>query len=147
MTSQQLTGSLTEITERLAEIILQENQALKQRRPRELAETQAEKERLANEYEGKMRDFQSDPKLITRLQAGDVDRLKAATGRFQDALEDHRRLIQTTKSVTERMLREITREVARRQNPVTTYDQQAATRTSVMGKSRKTVTLAYNQTV
>ena len=147
MKTQKIANAITQITDRLADVIAQENIALKDRRPRYLLETLAEKEQLTSAYESKMQELHNEPKLLSGLQETEMERLKNATTRFQDALEDHRRLVQTTKSVTERMLREITREVSKRQNPVSTYDQQAGMQNQVMGKSRKSVTLAYNETV
>lgn len=147
MKEQIIVSALTQITERLADVIASENHALKDRRPSVLAETLAEKEQLTSAYEGKMQELNNEPRFLERLQVDEVDRLKTATSRFQDALEDHRRLVQATKSVTERMLREITREVSKRQNPVSTYDQQAGMQNRVMGKAQQSVTLAYNQTI
>ena len=57
-----------------------------------------------------MAELRRQPEAVQRLGKEEVDRLKAATVRFQDALEDHRRLVQTAKSVTERMIKTVTEE-------------------------------------
>ena len=74
---------------------------------------------------GEMAELQANPSLLEHAEPEEISRLKAATKRFQQVLEEHRRLVQTTKSVTDRMLKAITDEVSAKQRPVEGYDQTA----------------------
>ena len=65
------------------------------------------------------------------LQANDaatLDRLKDATSYFQVQLEEHRRVVQAAKSVTERMLNAISESVNRGRRTVQAYDRAAVMR-------------------
>jgi hypothetical protein len=107
MRTRKAIDSLTDITSRLDEVMAKENQILLHRRPHELADYASEKEELANAYEREMAELQANPTLLSRAEPEEIGRLKSATQRFQQVLEEHRRLVQTTKSVTDRMLKAI----------------------------------------
>ena len=147
MTMPRTIDSLTHITDRLSDILEQENQILVSRRPRELNVTLPEKERLAGMYEQVMTDLDVRPETLSRLDQAEVSRLRLATGRFQDALADHRRLVQTAKSVTERMVKAITSEIAKKDQPNVGYDRTGALRSSLNPSTAKPVTVTLNQTV
>ena len=147
MTMPKTIESLTHITDRLSDILEQENQILVSRRPRELNVTLPEKERLVGMYERVMTDLDVRPETLNRLDQSDVSRLRQATGRFQDALEDHRRLVQTAKSVTERMVKAITSEIAKKDQPNIGYDRTGALRSGLNSAQAKPVTVTLNQTV
>ncbi len=141
------TRNLTQITERLSDILEQENGILIARKPRDLNLTQPEKERLTGMYESAMADLKDRPELLSRLDPDDMSRLRQATGRFQDALAEHRRLVQTAKSVTERMVRAITTEIAKRDRPRIGYDRSGAYPAATAASASRPVTLTLNQTV
>jgi len=138
--------TLTDITTRLDDVMAKENQILINRRPHELAGYAAEKEALAMAYEHEMAELQANPHLLSRAEPDEIGRLRAATKRFQQVLEEHRRLVQTTKSVTDRMLKAITEEVSAKQRPVEGYDRTASMRTP-FNRNQKPVSLALNQVV
>ena len=146
MRTRKAIDSLTDITSRLDESMAKENQILLHRRPHELADYAAEKEALANAYEREMAELQANPTLLSRAEPDEIGRLKSATQRFQQVLEEHRRLVQTTKSVTDRMLKAITEEVSAKQRPVEGYDQNANFRTP-FNRNARPVSLALNQVV
>ena len=146
MRTRKAIDALTDITSRLDEVMGKENQILIHRRPHELADYAAEKDELANAYEREMAALQANPTLLSRAEPEEISRLKAATVRFQQVLEEHRRLVQTTKSVTDRMLKAITEEVSAKQRPVEGYDQTANVRTP-FNRNARPVSLALNQIV
>src|SRR5210317_1449430 len=126
--------TITEITDRLANLLTSENEILTHRKPRELADTLPEKERLTADYERQMAEIRRQPQMLEGLERTDMQRLRKATHRFQDALEDHRRLVQATKSVTERMIKSVADEVAKRNQPSKGYNEHALVDASFVGK-------------
>lgn len=146
MRTANLVISLARTTERLGEIIAGENGHLNSRRARDLMTSQEEKERLTAAYERHMGELQRNPMVLKRADPEEVSRLRKATNAFQEALEEHRRLVQTAKSITDRMIKSITDEIASRDRPVTGYDNTAQMRASV-AKERGPVSLALNQVV
>ena len=129
MTARSSIERLVGITTRLGELIGQENNILVHHRPHELTTSQLEKERLVGDYELEMNQLRSDPQSLTGASSETVQRLKDATRRFQDVMEEHRRLVQSAKSVSDRMIRTITEEVSHRQRPITGYTAKAEMRT------------------
>jgi len=140
-------SAITEITDRLASLLASENEVLTHRRPRDLAATLPEKETLTASYEQGMLELRNNPELLERLAEEDMLRLRKATNRFQDALDDHRRLVQATKSVTERMIRSITDEVAKRNEPTKGYNDQAVVDSAFPNPKKKAVSLAFDQII
>ncbi len=147
MTPKSTVTSITEITDRLANLLASENEILTERKPRELAVTLPEKELLTADYELKMIEIKKDPEFLERLAQEDMQRLRTATNRFQDALEDHRRLVQATKSVTERMIKSITDEVASQNQPNKGYNQEAIVDAAFANQKSKPVSLAFDQVI
>lgn len=146
MRTRKAIDALTDITTRLDDVMAKENQILIDRKPHELAGYTAEKEELATAYQREMAELHANPTLLSRAEPEEINRLKAATKRFQQVLEEHRRLVQTTKSVTDRMLKAITDEVSAKQRPVEGYDRTASLRTH-FNRSERPVSLALNQIV
>ena len=105
--------SLVQTTERLGDLVDVENVVLKDRQPHKLANNYDEKDRLVTVYEREMSELRANPTFLERSNTEEVGRLRAATRRFQEVLEEHRRLVQTAKSVTDRMIRTITEEIVR----------------------------------
>jgi hypothetical protein len=137
---------LVNITSRLGDLIGQENGILTHHRAHELTASQQEKERLIGEYEFEMNQVNGNPGAVAAASAETLERLKDATRRFRDVMEEHRRLVQSAKSVSDRMIKTITEEVSQRQRPVTGYTAQAQMRTP-FARNQKPVSLALNQVV
>ncbi|HZD26739.1 MAG TPA: hypothetical protein VE631_10795 [Alphaproteobacteria bacterium] len=146
MRTTDLIDSLVSTTERLGDLVARENVLLHQRRPHELAQHHAEKDVLTSTYEREMAELRRDPGLLKRANPDAVGRLRKATRGFQEALEEHRRLVQTAKSVTDRIIRNITEEVAKRDRPVAGYDAKASLRNH-FGRQQRPVSLALNQVI
>lgn len=146
MTTRNPIEKLVGITTRLGELIGQENGILTHHRPHELMASQHEKERLVGDYEFEMQELQRNPQTVKSTSAETLARLKEATSRFQDVMEEHRRLVQSAKSVSDRMIRTITEEVSKRQSPVTGYTAKAEM-PSALARSKGPVSLALNEVV
>ena len=146
MSMAEVVDGLTAVTERLGELVEEENLVLKARRPHELARFQAEKERLAGNYERQLRTFEGCRKDIADVPAGSLAALKAATKHFQQALDEHRRLVQATKTVTERMLKAISREAEASRRPPDAYNRAGVLRPA-FGNRVAAAPLALNQVV
>jgi len=139
-------SSLVRTTERLGSIVAGENAALNSRKPQTLINTQEEKDRLTADYERDMSALQRNPAALKRASPDEVNRLRAAVKKFQEVLEEHRRLVQTAKSITDRMIKSITEEVANRDRPFSGYDAQATMR-SHFDRKHEPVSLALDQVV
>jgi len=146
MRAANIVNTLAHTTERLGDLLTQENLVLKDHKAHELSESRDEKDRLTSTYETEMSNLRRDPGLLKRSDPEVVDRLRKATNRFQEVLDEHRRLVQTAKSVTDRMVKSITDEVSKRERPVSAYDASATMRTNV-GRQAKPVSLALNQVI
>ena len=146
MRTTELIKSLVQTTERLGDLVAGENGVLRERQPHKLATNFDEKDRLVTVYEQEMAELRSNPTFLERSSTEEVGRLRTATRRFQDVLEEHRRLVQTAKSVTDRMIRTITEEISSRNNPVTGYDASASMRNHFAGPERA-VSLALNKII
>ena len=102
---------LLRVTLRLVELVERENECLDERRPQELTESRAEKERLAELYQTELEILRKNPRILEAADAEDMARLKAAVGRFNATLDEHRRRLLAAKTVSERVLKTVSDEV------------------------------------
>jgi hypothetical protein len=116
------------ITESLTDVIQRENVLLKERRPSETTKLQAEKAKLTASYGQEMQTLRRQAQAVKKARPQAVERLRAVTGRFQETLAVHVRLVTTLKTVTENVIKSISEEVDRRNNPVQTYGHNASMR-------------------
>ena len=144
--SLELLERLIDVTTRLGDVVEAENAALKSRKPGELARRQEEKEKLTGSYERCMVQLKRDRDALKGAEPEKLERLRGATRRFQELLEEHRRVVQSAKAVSERMLRAIVAEASQRRNPFEGYDAGATVRPA-FAAGRPTVSLAINQVI
>ena len=140
---------LIELVERLGEIVAGETEVLATRRPRSLAATRSEKERLAAAYEYELRHIKANPGWIGAADPADVGHLKAAIATFDGIMRRHARCLVTVKSVSEGMIQAIADEVQRKRQPATGYNRNAKlgpAGTGGYGVAR-TAPLTMNQTI
>jgi seryl-tRNA synthetase len=109
------------ITESLTDVISQENTLLKERRARDTASLQAEKAKLTASYAQEMQTLKRQAQAVRQARPQSIERLRKVTDRFQETLALHVRLVSTLKNVTEKVLKAVSDEVDRRNNPVQTY--------------------------
>jgi hypothetical protein len=146
MNGTELLDRLIDVTTLLADVVEAENAALRERKAAELARRQDEKEKLTGDYERCMAQLRRNGDALKGAEPAALDRLRGATRRFQEILEEHRRAVQSAKAVSERMLRAIVAEASQRRNPFEGYDAGAAVRPA-FAASRPTVSLAVNRVV
>ena len=144
--SLELLERLIDVTTRLGDVVEAENAALKSRKPGELARRQEEKEKLTGSYERCMVQLKRDRDALKGAEPEKLERLRGATRRFQELLEEHRRVVQSAQAVSERMLRAIVAEASQRRNPFEGYDAGATIRPA-FAAGRPTVSLAVNQVI
>ena len=140
---------LTELVESLGEIVAGETELLATRRPRSLADTRSNKERLTAAYEYELRHLKSDPGWLGTADPVAIGGLKRAVEIFDGIMRQHARRLVTVKSITEGMIQAIAEEVQRKRQPVTGYNRNALpglTGTGGYGAARS-ATLTINQTV
>jgi hypothetical protein len=116
------------ITERLIDLIAAENTLLNERRPSELTKQLEEKQRLAAMYAREMAALNKDPSRVQGATPAEVAKLKEATTRFRSLIEENGRKVNAMRIVTERLVKSIGDEVAKRNRPVNGYDKHAIMR-------------------
>lgn len=144
--SLELLDRLVDVTTRLGDVVEAENAALKARKTAELARHHEEKEALTGSYERCMIQLKRNRDALKGAEPAKLERLRGATKRFQELLEEHRRVVQSAKAVSERMLRAVVAEASQRRNPFEGYDAGAAIRPA-FAAGRPTVSLAVNQVI
>ncbi len=132
------------VTESLTDVIQQENTLLKERRPRDTIKLQAEKAKLTATYGQELQTLKRQSQSVRQSHPQSLDRLRSVTDRFQETLAIHVRLVTTLKNVTENVIKQISDEVNRRNNPVQTYGHNASMRQPV---SAVPTSLSLNRTI
>jgi hypothetical protein len=138
-------SSLIEITKRLGQVIQQETTLLKRRRPADLVALQAEKTQLGAAYEEELKIVGKNSDFLAKEAPNEMMELQGVVSRFRKTLDEHGRVLAAAKVVTERMVRNISEEVARKDRPDEGYSRYAQRpRTS---RTSRPVSLAINQVV
>ena len=127
---------------RLGELVAEENGLLKSRRPAALGALDEEKRRLTDAYEIEVQALKGDPGALAALAPEVLAGLRAATGYFQDQLEEHRRLVQAARAITEKILNRVAEHAGRRDKPVMNYGRDA-----VMAPAFKSAVMAMPLTL
>ncbi len=109
------------LTERLAELVLDETARIEARAPTAPAELVAEKERLANAYRLELARIRDDRSLIEPAPRALLDQLKTNTARLQRALADHDVALGAVKVVAEGLVHAMAEEIGRRRTQARTY--------------------------
>lgn len=136
------------ITERLIDLIAAENVLLNERRPSELTKQLDEKQRLAAMYAREMAAVQKEPSRVQGAAPADVAKLKAVTARFRTLIEENGRKVNAMRVVTERLIKTVSDEVAKRSRPVNGYDKHAAMRPATQNwRVARPTSLALDQRV
>lgn len=117
--------SLISLSRRLAEVIAAENRHIEDRQPQEAQKLHQEKGRLAAAYAREMDMVRKNGGVTAFGTADQLRELKRQTGNFQRLLDEHRRLVERSRFVTEGILKAIGDEVARRNRPANGYGKNA----------------------
>jgi hypothetical protein len=145
MSASERVSSLIEITKRLGQVIQQETTLLKQRRPADLVALQAEKTQLGAAYEEELKIVGKNSDFLTKEAPNEMKELKGVVSRFRKTLDEHGRILAAAKVVTERMVRNISEEVARKDRPDEGYSRYAQRPRA--SRASRPVSLAINQVV
>lgn len=121
MQHETLVRRVIEVTRDLTRLVQQQNEILETRRPGELSTLEGERDRLIRDYESMTGMLKADPAGLAAMQGGLREELSDVTRLFHDTLNAHRRLVQSAKIVTERMVDAVVKEVSKRTAPVASY--------------------------
>lgn len=137
--------SLIDITKRLAIVVQRETTLLKDRKPREIAALQPEKVKLGTAYEEELTIIGRNRDSLVKQAPNEMRELQAVIGAFRSVLDEHGRVLAAAKVVTERMIRNVSQEVARQDRPDGGYSRYASK--PKPGRGARPVSLAVNQVV
>lgn len=93
------------ITERLADLMVRENEILRSMRPSGICDLQKDKADLAQSYERRMRLVREDPSILAEASLALRQKLLDTTTRFEAALGENERTLRAVKSVSERLMK------------------------------------------
>ena len=113
------------LTESLSDIIDQEVDLLSKRRPSALGEYQEEKTKLAKAYASEMTNFRKDHSLTNDVPEGLLQDLKSSTAKLRTKLDKQTTVLTGLKTVSEKMVQAIAKEVAKTRAPETAYGKNA----------------------
>lgn len=134
---------LTILTERLMGLVESEIEYLKSRRPSELQDHMAERDKLAAIYAREMSLIRDDKSLIDGAGPSLLGNLKAITGRFRDALARHDTVLGAMRSVSEGLLKSVAEQAQSRAPTLKGYGKDAGLKSA----PARPASLALNQTV
>jgi hypothetical protein len=136
------------ITDRLVDLITAENEMLKTRRPSELNKQIDEKQRLAAMYAREMAALQKEPARVAAAAPADAQHLRETTARFRALVEENGRRVNAMRIVSERMIKAVGDEIAKRNRAVSAYDKKAAVKpASASWQVARPASLALDQRV
>ena len=145
MSASERVSSLIEITKRLGNVIQQETTLLKRRRPADLVALQAEKTQLGAAYEEELKIVGKNSDFLAKEAPNEMKELRSVVSRFRKTLDEHGRVLAAAKVVTERMVRNVSEEVARKDRPDEGYSRYA--QRPRLSRASRPVSLAINQVV
>jgi hypothetical protein len=117
---------LLSVTANLTDLVGEETALLEAREPLRIAELQARKTQLANDYAMDVQAVILNHGLIDRVPAERVARLKTAMTKLDEALRRNARILGAAKSVSEGILRTVAEAVNERKAPPAGYGRNAA---------------------
>jgi hypothetical protein len=111
------------LTERLSGIMDRESDLLKTRRPHEIIDFQDERAQLSTIYSQEMELIKRNKSMVGGVAPDLMDQLKDITATFQTSLEDHGRILNSIKTVTENMVHAVAQDVDEKNNKQVAYGQ------------------------
>jgi len=137
-------SAVISLTDQLSELVEQETALLRERKTGEIGALLEQKSALAAQYAREMNTLRRNRSVIEVAAPHLISRLKSATRRFQNLLEEHRRWLNAALHLTEGVVKSISEEVARKNQPVAAYGDNA--RVNRVGAPAPT-SIALNQTI
>lgn len=145
--AERLTGpgaKLVKLTKSLCDLIARETALLKARRTRDAQELHGTKSRLMAEYKNTMSQLQVNEHLLGEKDSGERKYIKFITDKLREILRDHARVVLRLKSVAEGLIKSVGDEVAKQNQPVTAYGNNAAYQVS---RAARPMSLSLNQVI
>jgi hypothetical protein len=118
---QTLVSDLLDVTTRLSDLMMRENEILRSLRPQDIKGLQAEKTELASGYEHFMQELRNHPGLLGSAPTATRDALRDATVHFQKVMTDNERALRAARSVSERLMKAIVAAVSEKQISAAAY--------------------------
>ena len=140
--NQNLLTPLIYTIKELTKIISEEIALLKTRRPKEVEKLLPLKNKLIAAYQQEMSDLKARGGLQVSGSGSAIRTLKQESRVFQSVLTQHKRLIKALKHISENMIKTISDEVVRSQNPTTRYDAHGSRQIK-----RAPISISLNQTI
>lgn len=137
--------TLIEITKNLTAILNDEMDCLNEHRPAEISKFQKQKNILTASYHKELNDIKLNGGLASAGNGDIVRTLKRESREFQKTLEKHHRFIKARKTLSERMIQDISEEVVKQKGPANKYGSDA--RLSQKSPATGTTSLAINKTI
>tara|TARA_R110000868_G_scaffold219607_1_gene470712 strand:+ start:15266 stop:15715 length:450 start_codon:yes stop_codon:yes gene_type:complete len=139
---QERADALLRLTRRLTDLIENETQLFRLRRPQDALALQDEKSQLANIYRAEVARAGNDPERFAGASAQAKSLLRTATERFHTSLADNARAVTALKVITEGVVRAIADEAVRQRSTANGYGPGATHRVQRSG----TMPITLNQT-
>ncbi len=140
-------NDLIVLSERLAELMSEENELLRAMRPEEIAKLQESKENLSRAYEERIRRVAAEPDHVRRLDAETKETLRRSTERLNEAVTRNRIALKAAKEANERLIRAIVNAVQEQQQNLDVYTAAGTTgaQTAPPVRRRAPVSISVNQ--
>ena len=140
-------NDLLNVINKLSKIIIEETEHLKNnKRPSEIKILQEDKKSLSNYYEKEISSLSKLPQSFFKEATSEFDLLKSTIKNFKKILDDHNRAIFAAKTVTERMIKSISEEVAKINSPPKGYSHYSKNNHSSI-KIERPISIALNEIV
>ena len=139
---QERADALLRLTRRLTDLVENETQLFRQRRPQDALSLQDEKAQLANIYRAEVARAGSDPSRFAGASTQAKALLRSATEKFHTSLAENARAVTALKVITEGVVRAIADEAVRQRSTGNGYGPGATHRAQRSG----TMPIALNQT-
>ena len=147
MSAAESIASLINVTRQLSEVIQQETNLLRNhQRPLEMKVLQAEKIKLTESYESQFVTVSERSQLFLEQAPEEMNTLNSVIHAFRLTLDDHNRALFAAKTVTERMIRAVTKEVAQKDQPLQGYSKYPSTENQSV-KARRPISITFNELV
>ena len=140
-------NDLIVLSERLAELMSEENELLRAMRPGEIAGLQESKANLSRAYEERMRRLAVEPDHVRRLDPETKATLRRATERLNRAVARNRIALKAAKEANERLIRAIVNAVQEQQQNLDVYTASGASgdQGTIPAGRRAPVSISVNQ--
>ncbi|MBL4803063.1 MAG: hypothetical protein JKY45_14360 [Emcibacter sp.] len=141
-TTQNFLDPLINTIKDLTNVISQETDLLKTRRPKELEKLLPLKNQLMASYNKEMAELNSRGGLQASGNGSAIRILKQETRIFQSVLDRHTRLVKALKKISENMIKAISDEVIKTQNRTSHYGADGS-----KSRNRNPTSITLNQTI